>query len=145
MQKQIYQLISVQISQENVVIALLKKCKTVDVTAVNAAIGNIQRALQKYVSFEGMDAEFCDEVENLMDKAQIWCLNIEDLCNKTKSTQSILLREMLPMWGFFWTILKLLGLNSLKLQSLPIWDGEIVSRKLTDYITNIYLRRLNLI
>ena len=81
MQKQIYQLISVQISQENVVIALLKKCKTVDVTAVNAAIGNIQQALQKYVSFEGMDAECC----------------------------------------------------------------EIVSRKLTDYITNIYLRRLNLI
>ena len=88
MQKQIYQLISVQISQENVVIALLKKCKTVDVTAVNAAIGNIQQALQKYVSFEGMDAEFCDEVENLMDKAQIWCLNIKDLYNKTE-VQSI--------------------------------------------------------
>ena len=31
-----------------------------------------------------MDAEFCDEVENLMDKAQLWCLNIKDLCNKTE-------------------------------------------------------------
>ena len=55
-----------------------------DVLAVNAASGNIQRALQKYVSFEGIDAEFCDEVENLMDKAQIWCLNIKNLYNKTE-------------------------------------------------------------
>ena len=60
MQKQIYQLISVQISQENVDIAFLKKCKTVDVPTVNAAIDNIQQALQKYVSFEGMNAEFCN-------------------------------------------------------------------------------------
>ena len=84
MQKQIYQLISVHISQEQVDIALLKKCKTVDVPVVNAAIGNIQRALQKYVSFEGMEAEFCDKVENLMDKAQLWCINVEDLYNKTE-------------------------------------------------------------
>ena len=55
MQKQICQLISVRISQEHVDIALLKKCKTIDVPAVNAAIGNIQGALQKYVSFEGME------------------------------------------------------------------------------------------
>ena len=63
---------------------MLKKCKTVDVPAVNAAIGNIQQSLQKYASFDGMDAELCDEVENLMDKAQVWCLNIEDLYNKTE-------------------------------------------------------------
>ena len=68
MQKQIFQLISVYISQEQVDIALLKKCKTVDVPAVNAPIRNIQRALQKYVGYEGMEPEFCDEVENLMDK-----------------------------------------------------------------------------
>ena len=57
-QKQISQLISRHISQEQVDIALLKKCKTVDVPVVNATIKNIQRALQKYVSFEGMEAEF---------------------------------------------------------------------------------------
>ena len=55
MQNQIFPLISVQISQEHIDIALLKKCKTIDVPAVNAAIGNIQGALQKYVSFEGME------------------------------------------------------------------------------------------
>ena len=65
-------------------IALLKKCKTVDVPAVNAAIGSIQRALQKYVGFEGMESEFCDGKETLVDLAQTWCLNIEDLYNKTE-------------------------------------------------------------
>ena len=84
LQKQIYQLNSVQIFQENTDIALLKKCKMVNVPAMNTDIGDIQGALQKYVSFKGVDAEFCDEVENLMDKAQLWCLNIKDLCNKTE-------------------------------------------------------------
>ena len=50
-------------------IALLKKCKKVDVPAVNAAIRNIQRALQKYVGFERMESEFCDGIANHMDLA----------------------------------------------------------------------------
>ena len=36
-------------------IALLKKYKTVDVPVVNSAIGNVQKALQKYVGFNGME------------------------------------------------------------------------------------------
>ena len=82
MEKQIIQLISIFISREQADIVLLKKCKTVDVPAVNSAIGNIQRSLQKYMGFEGMESEFCDGIENLMDKAQTWCLNIEDLYNR---------------------------------------------------------------
>ena len=31
-----------------------------------------------------MESGFCDEVEHLMDQAQAWCLNIEDLYNKTE-------------------------------------------------------------
>ena len=31
-----------------------------------------------------MESDFCDEVENLMDKAQTYCLNIEELYNKTE-------------------------------------------------------------
>ena len=46
LEKQILQLINVFISRDQVNIALLKKCKTVDVPAVNSAIGNIQKALQ---------------------------------------------------------------------------------------------------
>ena len=55
LEKQILQLISIHISHDQVDIAQLKKCKTVDVPAVNSAIGNVQKALKKYVGFEGMD------------------------------------------------------------------------------------------
>ena len=65
-------------------IALLKKCKTVDVPAVNSVIGNIQKVLQKYVGFSGMDSEYCDRIGKLMDKAQAWCLDIEELYNKAE-------------------------------------------------------------
>ena len=83
MEKQIIQVISVFIFIQQMDIGLLKNCNTVDVPAVNSAIGNIQRSLQKYVGFEGMESKFCDRIETLMDQAQTWCLNIEDLCNKT--------------------------------------------------------------
>ena len=60
LEKQILQLINVFISRDQVNIALLKICKTVDVPAVDSAIRNIQKALQKYVGFSGMDSEYCD-------------------------------------------------------------------------------------
>ena len=63
MEKQIIQLISVFIAREQVNIALLKKCKTVDVPAVNSATGNIQRSLQKYMGFEGMESEYRRSVQ----------------------------------------------------------------------------------
>ena len=65
-------------------ISLVKKCKTVDVPAVNSAIGNVQKALQKYVGFSGMDSEYCDRIGELMDRAQAWCLDIEELYNKAE-------------------------------------------------------------
>ena len=76
LEKQISQLIGSTISKDQVDIALLKKCKTVDVPAVNSAIGNIQKALQKYVGFKGMQSSYCDTIDNLMDRAQNWCLEI---------------------------------------------------------------------
>ena len=80
LEKQILQLVSVPRDQSN--IALLKKCKTVNVPAANSAIGNIQKALQKYVGFNGMNAVHCDEMGDLMDRAQAWCLDVEELYNK---------------------------------------------------------------
>ena len=44
LEQQILQLINFFISRDQVNIALLKKCKTVDVPAVNYAIGNEQKA-----------------------------------------------------------------------------------------------------
>ena len=84
MEKQILQYIDVFIFFDQVNITLVKKCKKVDVPAVNSAIGNIQKALQKYVRFNGMDSEYCDRIGELMDKAQGWCLDIEELYNKAE-------------------------------------------------------------
>ena len=47
-------------------------------------IGNVQKALQKYVGFSGMDSDYFDRIGELMDKAQAWCLVIEELYNKAE-------------------------------------------------------------
>ena len=103
---QILQLIHVFISQDQVNITLLKKCKTVDVPAVNSAIGNVQKAQQKYLGFSGMDSEYFDWLEELMDKAQAWCLDIEELYNKAEVHSINTSRVMLPMLEYFLTILR---------------------------------------
>ena len=75
-EKQILQYINVYISKDQINIALVKKCKTIDIPAVNSAIGNIQKALQRYVGSSGMDPEYCDLIRELMDEAQAWCQDI---------------------------------------------------------------------
>ena len=84
LEKEISQYTQVQISKEQVDIALLKKCKTTDIPAVNLAIANIQRALQKYVGFNNIDSLYCDKVGEIMDDAQAWCMNIEEMYNRAE-------------------------------------------------------------
>ena len=66
----ITQYVNVYVLKDQVDIALIKKCKTADVLALSSAMGNIQKALQRYVGFDGMNPEYCDRIEDLMDKAQ---------------------------------------------------------------------------
>ena len=58
---------------------MVEKCKTTDIPAVNSRISNIQKALQKYVGFSGMDPKYCERIGELMDRAQAWCLDIKEL------------------------------------------------------------------
>ena len=76
---QLRQLTQNTIHTEPVDITLIKKCKTVDVT-----VRNVQRALQKYVKFPGMDSEYSDSINELLDTAENWCLRTEKLYNKDK-------------------------------------------------------------
>ena len=69
LEKQISQLIESAISKDQVDIALLKRCKTVYVPAVSSVVGNIPKALQKYVGFKRMQSSYCDKIDNLMDRA----------------------------------------------------------------------------
>ena len=69
-EKQLKQLILNDIQTEPVDISLIKKYKTVDVPFVHSAIGNIQKSLQRYVKFSGMDSEYCDVINDLLDEAE---------------------------------------------------------------------------
>ena len=83
-EKQLRQLILNEIQTEPVNISLIKKYKTVDVPCVHSAIGNIQKSLQRYVKFSGMSSEFCDEINELLDEAENWCLRVKVLYNKAE-------------------------------------------------------------
>ena len=81
-EKQLRQLIRNEIRMDSVDISLIKKYKTVDIPSIQSAIGNIQKSLQRYVKFSGMDSRYCDEIDRLLDEADIWCLNVDTLYNK---------------------------------------------------------------
>ena len=51
---------------------------------MNSVIGNIKKALQRYVGFSVMDPEYCEQIRELMDDTQAWCQDIEDLYNKAE-------------------------------------------------------------
>ena len=84
LEMQIKQYTSVYVSKDQVNIGLIKKCKTTDILALNSAVGNIQKALQGYVGFDGMDPDYCDRIEELMDRAQAWVQDIEEIHNKAE-------------------------------------------------------------
>ena len=81
-EKQLRHLIRNEIRMDSVNISLIKKYKTVDVPSIQSAIGNIQKSLQRYVKFSGMDSEYCDEIDKLLNDAENWCLNVDTLYNK---------------------------------------------------------------
>ena len=112
-------------------------------TSSKYSMGNVQKALQKYVGYSGMDSYYCDRISDLMDRAQNWCLDIEEIYNKAE-VHSINTREMLQMLVYSLILLRSQFLSSRNLQSCLIWDGETASRKLTDYTISIYLMRLSL-
>ena len=62
LEMQIKQYINVYVSKDQLDIALVKKCKTTDVPALNMAVGNLQKALQRYVGFDKMNTEYCDRI-----------------------------------------------------------------------------------
>ena len=83
-EKQLKHIIQSDLSDGVGDIALIKKHKTVDVPAVHAAVASMQKSLQKYVKFSGMDHVYCESIDELLDSAENWCLKIEDLYNKAE-------------------------------------------------------------
>ena len=73
-EKQLKQLILNNLEMKSADISLIKKYKTVDVPCVHAAVGSIQKSLERYVKFSEMDVEYCDAISDLLDEAENWCL-----------------------------------------------------------------------
>ena len=83
-EKHLRQLILNDIDTEPVDTSLIKKYKIVDVPCVHSAIGSIQKSLQRYVKFSGMDSGYCDAINDLLDDSENWCLRVEVLYNKAE-------------------------------------------------------------
>ena len=81
---QLRQVISNDLDTNSKDISLINKHKIVDIPAIHAAVGNIQKLLQKYVYFYGMVSEYWDAVDELLDSAENWCLRVEELYNKAE-------------------------------------------------------------
>ena len=83
-EKQLKQLILNDLEMKPADISLIRKYKTVDVPCVHAAVGSIQKSLQRYVKFSQMDMEYCDAIDGLLDEAENWCSSVEVLYNKAE-------------------------------------------------------------
>ena len=83
-EKQLRQIILNDLETTGMDISLIKKFKTVDVPAVHVAVGSMQKSLLNYVKFSGMDPEYCEVIDELLDSAENWCLKVEELYNKAE-------------------------------------------------------------
>ena len=83
-EKQLKRLILNGLEMKPADISLIRKYKTVDIPCVHAAIGSIQKSLQRYVKFSEMDMEYCDAIDDLLDEAENWCSKVEELYNEAE-------------------------------------------------------------
>ena len=71
-EKLILQLISTKIPSDYVDIALMRKCKTIDLPALQSASKTCKKSLLKYLSFPGVNNSYCDQISSLLDSAESW-------------------------------------------------------------------------
>ena len=71
-EKLILQLISTRIPVDYVDIALIRKCNTIDLPALQSASKTCEKSLLKYLSFPGIDNSYCDRISALLDNAESW-------------------------------------------------------------------------
>ena len=69
-EKLILQIISTRIPADYVDIALIRKCNTIDLPALQSASKTCEKSLIKYLSFPGIDNSYCDRISALLDSAE---------------------------------------------------------------------------
>ena len=70
------QLISTRISSDYMYIALIRKCNSIDLPALQSASKTCEKSVLKYLSFPGVDNSYCDRISTLLDNAESWALHI---------------------------------------------------------------------
>ena len=75
-EKLILQLISTKIPSDYVDIALIRKCNTIDLPALQSALKTCKKSLLKYLSFPGVDYSYCVRISFLLDSAESWALHV---------------------------------------------------------------------
>ena len=83
-EKLILQLISTKIPSDYVDIALIKKCNTIDLPALQSASKICEKSLLKYLSFPGVDNSYCDRISSLLDNTESWALHIVQAYTSTE-------------------------------------------------------------
>ena len=66
------QLISTRFPSDYVDIALIRKCNTIDLPALQSAAKTCEKSLLKYLSIQGIDNSYCDCISALLDSAKSW-------------------------------------------------------------------------
>ena len=57
-------------------IALVRKCNTIDLPALQSASKTSEKSLLKYLSSPGVDNSYCDRISTLLNNAESWALHI---------------------------------------------------------------------
>ena len=69
-------MISTEIPSDYIDIALISKCNTIDLPALQSASKTCEKSLLKYILFPDIDNSYCDRISDLLDKAESWALNM---------------------------------------------------------------------
>ena len=64
------------VSSDYIDIALIRKCNTIDLTALQSASKTCEKSLLKYLLFPGVDNSYCDRISSLLDSAESWALHV---------------------------------------------------------------------
>ena len=57
-------------------IALIRKCNTINLPALQSASKTCEKSLLKYLSFPGVDNFYCNQISSLLDSGEFWVLHI---------------------------------------------------------------------
>ena len=69
-------MISTRSPSDYIDIALIRKCNTIALPALQSASKTCEKSLLKYLSFPGVDNSYCDRISSLLDSAESWTLHI---------------------------------------------------------------------